>query len=119
MSWLIPFAFALAVGAQSQNQTFSGGGFLTAQQLKERCDSNEPEARAICLGYIMGVTDDFSDELNMRGPSASSNLCVPAALTNVELRDVVVVYLRRPDVNLNFPASQLVISAIATMFRCR
>jgi len=65
----------------------------------------------LCIGFIKGVTNAW-DQLN------PGRICAPDDLSNQDLRDVVVRWLRSRPESLDQPAVGSVVSAATEAFPC-
>jgi len=60
---------------------------LTGNELLKRCEDNDAVQRAFCVGYVIGVADMVEE-----GPSGL--ICVATGVSNGQLSDIVVKFLR-------------------------
>lgn len=65
----------------------------------------------LCIGFIKGVTNTLSEQ-------RLGDICPPDDLTNEDLKDVVVAWLRQHPELLSAPAVGAVVSATAEAFPC-
>ena len=81
------FFLLLSTSAQAQHVSTTTGNTLL-----EACESKDEFQQAFCLGYIAGASDvDGMDGATFPERRRS---CVAESVTNGQVRDVVVKYLR-------------------------
>ena len=86
-------AFALVVSALAMMPTAASAIFYTGNELLERCEeATETVASALCLGFVMGVSDAIEAYQDLAG--VPKLICVPTAATSGELMEIVTKYLR-------------------------
>lgn len=80
---------------------------LDGNQLLELCSGQNP----LCTGYVTGVTDARD------GDPHGIQFCIPEGVTQAQLQEVVVNYLRKSP-KRSFPAAIMVSGALSEKFRC-
>ena len=86
--------------------------FVTGNQLHEKCNSNAPEDKFWCLGFVTGVADTLP-----QGPKGI--VCPEPNVTAGQFYDVVVKDLRDHPGVRGLPASLLIGTALGTAFPCK
>ena len=90
-------------------------GFMTAQTLADRCNSNAPADISYCYAFVTGVHD------TMRAYEVWLNLkefCAPADVMQADLRRIFLTYLSAyPELKTGQAASTVVVS-FKTTFPC-
>jgi len=113
MKYLVTVIFLLLVSASVHAQRVST---TTGNQLLERCQSTDTFEQSFCLGYLEGVTD-----LNaMHGSVLPVNQrsCAPENVTNGQIRDVAVKYLKDHPEERHMLAAILIVKGMAEAFPC-
>ena len=110
----VSFVGSAQAPAQDGSTHFQNGNKLYAD-----CTSNNPYNQAYCLGYVAGVTDlavNLSDaaELDARPPK----ICIPLGVTQGQVKDVVIDYLRRDPQHRHVTAVVQVELALAVAWPC-
>ena len=92
--------------------------YLTGNDLKEYCESPEPQTRVFCIGYIVGVSDgiDWFDGDGDDDPVFPS--CPPTDLTMIQMAEVLLKYLEDTPQFLHLPATPLIAGALVKAFPC-
>jgi 2-methylcitrate dehydratase PrpD len=90
---------------------------MTGNKLLEECEATEPFRQAFCLGYIMGVTD--VDGMDGAAFPERRRTCVPEDVTNGQLLDILVKYLKNHPEERHYSAAVLAIKAITKAFPCK
>ena len=85
---------------------------ITGSDLYTRCNSNAPEDKFWCLGFVTGVADTLP-----QGPKGI--VCPGPDVTAGQFYDVVVKDLRDHPGMRGLPASLLVGAALGTAFPCK
>jgi Rap1a immunity proteins len=86
--------------------------FVTGNQLYEKCNSNAPEDKFWCLGFVTGVADTLP-----QGPKGI--VCPGPNVTAGQFYDVVVKDLRDHPAMHDLPASFLAGAGLAMAFPCK
>ena len=109
---------ALAGTAHAQRESN-----LTGAKLVTLCTS-DPKSAEGCEAYIDGVADAASFYQRLRPMDGSKGgvlpdyLCVPAAITGVQLRQSVVDWYKKHDGSANMQASGIVLRALRDTYQC-
>jgi hypothetical protein len=113
MKFLFALVLLSLVSASAHAQRVST---TTGNDLLESCESNDFK-QAFCLGYITGVTDlDGADGSAFPERRRS---CVAENVSNGQVRDVVVKYLKDHPEERHIQASILIVKAMAQAFPCK
>ena len=83
----------------------------TGNQLLEWCESQAHFQQAFCLGYITGVTDIDSMDGSVFPERRRS--CVPENVSNGQVSDVVIKYLKDHPEERHLLAAILIVKAMA------
>jgi hypothetical protein len=102
-------AAALPAPAAAQNVPPRATAGLVARV----CNENQ----AACLTYVVGSLDAFSAAMAAFG--RPQTVCIPPAITNGQLMQVSVAYLRAHPEVANANGAQIVIGAIHRAYPCR
>lgn len=91
----------------------ASAAYLTGIQILSECDQ-ESDA---CIGYVMGAVDNVAllQELGV----ISYNICVPNAITPVELVQILNRGLKERPGELEQPASFLLVQILGGSFPCK
>lgn len=94
-------------------------GFFDAAKLSEACaaDVRAIDARAICLGYIAGVTDQLLAAQAARGGTAT--ICIPPDATAARVVGLVAVYAAWSAQSQGVSAAGFVEAALERAYPCR
>ena len=94
--------------------------FIDGHQLNTYCSSQDPADDMICIVYVTGAFDAFttSDLISQKSNQTPPALCPPADTSPDELKQVTLDWLGRPETNLNFAATLIVLSAISDKYGC-
>jgi len=117
--FLLAALFVLLVSASAHGQRVST---TTGNDLLESCESGGHSEQAFfnqafCLGYITGVTD--IDGVDGSAFPERRRSCVPENVTNGQVKDVVVKYLKEHPEERHIQASILIVKAVAQAFPCK
>jgi hypothetical protein len=85
--------------------------------LLESCESKEEFQQAFCSGYVQGATD--LDGMEGAAFPERRRSCVGENVTNGQIEDVVVKYLRDHPEERHVLAAILVVKAAAKAFPCK
>ena len=92
-----------------------GVAFLSGNELYNECTGSDGVALSFCVGYIIGVADVlFQNEINKYTACAPP----PPSLTQGQVRDVVIAWLRNNPTSRNFGAAGVVAHALSEAFPC-
>lgn len=94
--------------------------FISGDQLRLYCTSQDPNDDAICIVYITGAFDALTsmDQLAQTTSNAAPQFCPSAEVGPEELKQLTLAYLQQPDTNLDFGASLLIWAAATQAFGC-
>ena len=94
--------------------------FIDGHQLNTYCSSQDPTDDMICIVYVTGAFDAFttSDLISQKSSQTLPALCPPADTSPDELKQVTLDWLGRPETDLNFAATLIVLSAINDKYGC-
>ena len=94
--------------------------FISGDQLRLYCTSQDPNDDAICVVYITGAFDALTsmDQLAITTSNAPPQFCPSDDIGPEELKQITLAYLQRPETNLDFGASLLVWAAARNSFGC-
>jgi hypothetical protein len=89
------------------------------------CESNNPTNLGMCIGFIAGAAHGMefggisvADPAKRRSPTYPM-YCIPESVTNVQLRDIVIRFLRQHPEQRHVWYIQLVADAMWASFPCR
>jgi len=109
----LPAAIVLLTMAPAHAQHVST---VTGNQLLEYCESKDAFAQGLCDGYITGASDIESMEGSAFPDRRRS--CTPNTVTNGQMTDVVVKYLKDHPEERHMLAAVLVVEAVTKAFPC-
>lgn len=100
--------------------TTARADFINGKQLKLYCLSQNPSDDAICVVYITGAVDAFTtvDLIAEKTKGEARRFCLPDGVGPEQLREVTLAWLERPESNLDFAATLLVLGAIEDAYGC-
>lgn len=100
--------------------TVAHADFINGKQLQLYCLSQNPNDDAICIVYVTGAVDAFTtmDLIARKTENTPARYCIPDDVGPDQLRQVVVNWLDRPETNLDFAATLLVLGAIDDAYSC-
>jgi len=112
-------AIVLAAGVGAGAAGPASAGFYSGSMLLDECGANltDPvffQKDAQCRAYVTGVADSFSCE----DPFAGSRWRSPQDVTQAQIKDVAVKFLRSNPERLPLLASVLVAHALQEAFPC-
>jgi len=111
-----------AVAGSAQAERFSA---LDGNRLIGLCAGRDKGVVAECTAYINGVSDSASFYQNLRPADGSKGgklpayLCVPTALTGVQMRQAVIGWARSHPESMSVQASGLVLRALNDTYKCQ
>jgi hypothetical protein len=112
--FLLSALLLLLVSASAHGQRVST---TTGNDLLESCESKGNLEHAFCLGYIIGVTDVEGMDSAVFPERRRS--CVAENVSNGQVRDVVVKYLKDHPEERHLQAAILVVKAMGQAFPCK
>ncbi len=123
MKLLFGIAFVLVAGLGSAHaERFSA---IDGGRLISLCTGRDKGVAADCTAYINGVSDAVSFYQNIRPADGSKGgklpayICVPTAITGVQLREAVVSWARAHPDTQRTQASGVVLRALHDTFKCQ
>jgi Ssp1 endopeptidase immunity protein Rap1a len=114
MKILLSAFFLLLVSASVHAQRVST---TTGNDLLDSCESKAEFKQAFCLGYINGATD--LDGMDGSVFPERRRSCVAENVSNGQVRDVVVKYLRDHPEERHLLAAILIVKAMSQAFPCK
>jgi hypothetical protein len=114
-------ALVAAVGS-AHAERFSA---IDGSRLITICTGRDKGVVADCTAYINGVSDAASFYQNLRPADGSKGgrlpayICVPTAITGVQLRDAVVGWAKSHPESQRLQASGVVLRALHDTFKCQ
>jgi hypothetical protein len=104
VSWLV------SAGATADEPTYLA--WIKDADLVNKCNGDRAWQQAYCVGYIVGVADVINND-------RSGAICVPKAITQAQMKAVVVKYLARHEYDSDYAAFSSVRAALQDAFPCR
>ena len=94
--------------------------FLDADMLRLYCASQNAQDDAVCIVYITGAFDAFttSDLIAQKANGSQAQFCVPDETGPDQLKETVLQYMARPETNLDFAATLVILGAITDAYGC-
>ena len=94
--------------------------FINGEQLRLYCLSQSPSDDAICIVYITGAVDAFTtmDLIAVKTQGQKKQLCLPDGIQPDQLRETTLEWLERPEADLDFAATLLVLGAMQNAYGC-
>ena len=94
--------------------------FLIGKQLRLFCLSENPADEVVCIVYITGAVDAITtlDLIAEKTQGTKRRFCIPENVSPDDLREVTLEWLERPQSNLDFAATLLVLGAIEDKYAC-
>jgi hypothetical protein len=89
--------------------------FQNGNELFTLCNNNS----LVCLGYAAAISDAMSSTQEDGGSIAGWRACEPVAVTQGQVRDVTVAFLRAHPEIRHLAAASLVAKALAEAWPCR
>lgn len=95
--------------------------FINGHQLNLYCTSQNPTDDSICIVYVTGAFDAFTttDLIGQKTSGLAPRFCPPENTDPEQLKRVVQEYMARPDTNLEFAATLIVLGAIEDAYGCK
>jgi len=116
----IALASCLGVVAMLGMSGMARADFINGHQLNLYCSSQNPTDDSICIVYITGAFDAFTttDLIAQKTNDAAPRFCPDENTGPEDLQRIVKSYLGRPETNLDFAATLLILGAIDDAFAC-
>jgi hypothetical protein len=94
--------------------------FLDGNTLRLYCASQNAQDDAVCIVYITGAFDAFttSDLIAQKTSDAQAQFCIPDDTGPDQLKATLVEYMARPEANLDFSATLVILGAITDAYSC-
>jgi hypothetical protein len=93
--------------------------FKSGNTLLDACTSDDIWSNGHCRGFIMGVSDTvFLSYIIEGNESPFVRACVPAGVTDIQLKDVFVKYTQENPETRHVVAGHLVHAALLDAFPC-
>ena len=83
--------------------------FFSGNMLLERINSDAATQKSLALGYIMGVSDVYQNNVHCAGPLVTAG----------QTRDVVKQYLERNPASRDIAAELIIMVALGEAFPCK
>ena len=124
---LLMFGLLITVGARAQESTLDGEPYypqrLTAKDLLHACASSSlsnlgRRRQQFCAGFISGVEETVRLQQQQNLPTSGTGYCFPQGMTARRFASVYKGYALKKDIDLDRPAVQVVIEALADRFGC-
>jgi hypothetical protein len=103
VSWLV------AAGATADEPAYLA--WIKDTDLLTKCNGDKVWEQAYCVGYVVGVADVTNND-------RSGAICVPKAITQAQMKAVVVKYLARHEDGSDYAAFSSVRAALRDAFPC-
>lgn len=98
----------LALAAPVSQSAAEEKAFVSGAKLNERCQSAELDARALCLGFVLGVVDENPAILR----------CAPPSVTAHEVVEALKLHLGRYPSDRAFPGHVIMRLAMREAWPC-
>ncbi len=117
---ILLLALGVALGMGFTLSSIARADFISGNDLKLYCASQDSMDDAVCLLYITGAVDALttSDRIGNEMAGNPLQLCVPDGASPDSLRSVVQKWLKRDDAPLDFGATLLILGAITDAYGC-
>ena len=109
----------VALGMSFMAQTASAD-FIDGNTLRLYCNSGSPQDEAVCIVYITGAVDAFTtaELIAEKSTGQTPGLCLPAEADPDALATITRNWLDRPETNLEFAATLLILAAVDDAYGC-
>lgn len=110
---------AAALGLFMVTSTASAD-FIDGRTLQLYCASGSPQDEAVCIVYITGAVDAFTtaELIAEKTNGQQPGLCLPEDTDPDKLADITRAWLARPEANLDFAATLLILGAVDDAYGC-
>ena len=109
-------ALAILVLLTIAPRSSEAGLYQTGNMLLDEC-KDEGSSQMFCMGFVAGVAD-LAQGLQYTKILTNQVICIEPAVTQGQLRLVVIKYLDAHPAELHYPANSLVFSALREAFPC-
>lgn len=109
----------VALGLSFMAQTASAD-FIDGNTLRLYCNSGSPQDEAVCIVYITGAVDAFTtaELIAEKSTGQTPGLCLPEEADPDALATITRNWLDRPETNLEFAATLLILAAVDDAYGC-
>ena len=110
----------LALGMGFVFSSVARADFISGNDLKLYCASQDSMDDAVCLLYITGAVDALAtaDRIGNEMSGNALQFCIPEGVSPDSLKSVVRDWLNRDDAPLDFGATLLILGAITDAYGC-
>ena len=100
--------------------TPASADLIDGRTLQLYCSSANPQDEAICIVYITGAVDAFTtaELIAEKTNGQKPGLCLTDDVGPDALADVTKAWLQRPETNLDFAATLLILAAVDNAYGC-
>ena len=115
--WMTPLAAAIGFCVVS---SAASADFIDGHTLRLYCHSGSPQDEAVCIVYITGAVDAFTtaELIAEKTTGQKPGLCLPEDADPDAWKRVTRAWLDRPEANLEFAATLLILGAIDDAYGC-
>ena len=108
-----------ALGALMMSSAASAD-FIDGRTLQLYCASGSPQDEAVCIVYITGAVDAFTtaELIAEKTNGQKPGLCLPEDTDPDKLAEITRAWLARPEANLDFAATLLILGAVDDAYGC-
>ena len=94
--------------------------FIDGNTLRLYCNSGSPQDEAVCIVYITGAVDAFTtaELIAEKSTGQTPGLCLPEEADPDALATITRTWLDRPETNLEFAATLLILAAVDDAYGC-
>lgn len=94
--------------------------FINGDNLRLYCASQAPTDDAVCIVYITGAVDAFTtaELIAEKTSGVAPTICVPDGIGPDGLKLVVQRWMERPETNLDFAATLIILGAVQDAYAC-
>ena len=117
MKWV---ASIFAAVTATMISTAAMADFIDGNTLRLYCNSGSPQDEAVCIVYITGAVDAFTtaELIAEKSTGQKPGLCLPAEADPDALASITRDWLDRPETNLEFAATLLILAAVDDAYGC-
>lgn len=112
--WRLVLGLALCVMAATVPTRGFGATYQNGNALWKICNEGDTFSNGFCLGYVVAVVDALD-----ANAISVWRACVPKGVSQGQMRDTVVKWLRKSPENRHYEAVDLVALALSENFPCR
>ena len=115
--WITSSLIALGVSFMAQT---ASADFIDGNTLRLYCNSGSPQDEAVCIVYITGAVDAFTtaELIAEKSTGQTPGLCLPEEADPDALATITRNWLDRPETNLEFAATLLILAAVDDAYGC-